>query len=86
VHEMVSKKESQGLDMAKVWNNDSSIIDQVEEVFKGFSDEQFVHLMQMFPVCTQLPDNRKEVNRVVLCLKTTLFIESQIKLCKSFSR
>jgi hypothetical protein len=58
---MVSKKESDGLNMAKVWNNDTSIIDQVEEVFKGFSDEQFVHLMQMFPVCTQLPDNRKEV-------------------------
>jgi hypothetical protein len=66
VHEMVSKKESEGLNMAKVWNNDTSIIDQVEEVFKGFSDEQFVHLMQMFPVCTQLPDNRKEVLTCVI--------------------
>lgn len=60
---MVSNKESEGLDMAKVWNNDSSIIDQVKEVFKGCSAEQFLHLMQMFPICTQLPDNRKEVKK-----------------------
>lgn len=60
---MVNKKEKDGLDMAKVWNNDASIIDQVEEIFTGFSDEQYQHLMQMFPICTQLPDNRKEVTK-----------------------
>lgn len=61
VHEMVCNKESKGLDMAKVWNSDTSIIDEVEEIFKGFSEEQFQHLVQIFPVCAQLPDNRKEV-------------------------
>jgi hypothetical protein len=35
---------------------------------------EFVHLMQMFPVCTQLPDNRKEVMSHVANNGSEIFI------------